>query len=117
MQVLPYRPEFFQNLSYTIQSNKNQVIELMKINGLCLEYASFEMKRDIDVIKAAVKQNGQALYHAKTKPLDLVREALLDCGDCRLFVPDLMKETEVLDLYNKRIQNDIFIPSHYLMKK
>ena len=62
-----------------LERDKDFVLELVKANGLALEFIRGPMRRDAEVVLAAVRQNGLALKHASPEfkiNKDLVLDAI-----------------------------------------
>jgi hypothetical protein len=62
-----YRVEILNSLPEGLKNDKAIVTAALNKNGLELEYASDEMKDDIDTVAVAVKNNKDAIYMASLR--------------------------------------------------
>jgi serine/threonine protein kinase len=78
------------------KKNKNHFIEVVKQNGLALEYFSKELQMDKEIVLEAVKQNGLALKYA-SKELQNDKETVLEA---------VKQNGLALKFVSKELQND-----------
>ena len=67
---------FNKDIDYT---NRDMVLKAVQENGLALEYASDELKDDVEIVITAVNNNGLALMYASDelkKDNDIIRAAV-----------------------------------------
>jgi hypothetical protein len=82
--------ETYYNLRHSpckIQGNREIVLEVVKKEGLQLEYASDELKNDRELVLAAVKANGSALEYASDE-LKNDREVVVEAVKCNAYALD-----------------------------
>ena len=82
-----------------LKQNKPFFLDVLKKNGLILEYASNELKGDIDIVSTAISQNGMALKHASDElqnNKDIVLNAVKQSGMVLEYAPLLQNDKDIV---------------------
>ena len=101
------------------RKDKKFMIDLLKINGLFLKYASDELKDDIEVVGYAVRECGMSLKYASEnmkRNRDIVMIAVKDCGMALQFANRFKCDKEiVLEAIKSHAYAFIFINECFLI--
>jgi hypothetical protein len=71
-ELLKKNPMGLYSASGSFKNNRELVLELVKIDGNCLQYASKELKDDEEIVRAAMKNYQDAIKDASSRVQDII---------------------------------------------
>ena len=101
-----FRQKYYSLIHQDFIMNKNEIIELLKIDGLKIAEVELPLRDDDELITTALKQNGLALSYL-SEPMKAVREFVLLAIDqnpysIQFAAQSLIDDLEILEAAYRR---------------